>query len=260
MINEFCSACNCTKLSKSIKFNQENIAEEEITQHIENIQTPINIEIKKSNYSYVHGRKFKSQPRWIVVHYTACVNVSAKSMCKAMRNNNKASSHFYIDEKDIYSAVPIEYIAWHVGNGQCKQPSSSKKKSLEELKNYNAKDWRYNLAASNHLKWQSEKDDFLGNSQSIGVDICVKKDQSKTKKATDLDWYFEDNAVDNAAKVVAYLANLYNINESHIVRHSDCTGKLCPQPFTYPFDEGDKKWNDFISKVSGYIKVGVNIL
>lgn len=262
MINEFCSGGNCTKLNKSIIFSQESVTEEEILQPIENLQAPINIEIKKSNYNYVHGRKFKSPPRWIVVHYTACVNVSAKNMCRAMRNNNDASSHFYIDEKDIYSAVPLEYVAWHVGNGQCKQPDSSKKRSLEELKNYKAKDWRYDLAAANHLKWQSEKDDFLGNSQSIGVDLCVRKKSNLTKKATDTDWYFEDNTVDNTAKVVAYLANLYNINENHIITHCMSTGKPCPRPFvSLSLDEdNDGKWIDFKNKVSEYIKVGVNVL
>jgi hypothetical protein len=144
-----------------------------------------------------------------------------------MRNNTEASSHFYIDEHDIYSAVPLDYIAWHVGNGKCKQPNSNKKLSLEKLSTYKCKDWRYDLAAQNHLKWISEGDDFTGNSVSIGVDICVKKKSKTTKKATDTDWYFEDEAVENTAKTVAYLANKYNIKEDHIIRHGDATGKLC---------------------------------
>lgn len=214
---------------------------------------PINITITKSQYEYAHGKRFKNDyPKWIVVHYTACANVSAKAMCKAMRKNTGASSHFYIDEKDIFSAVPLEYIAWHVGDGKCKQPNSGYKTSLDELSKYKSKDWRYDLAASNHLKWQKESNDFLGNSQSIGVDICVKKKSTKTTKATDTDWYFEDKAVDNLAKTVAYLMQTYNIDIDHVIRHGDATGKLCPQCFIFPFEEGDKQWELFKERIKSY--------
>lgn len=248
MINEYCSGGILAKNKSAIE--ESNVPDEKQVE-------PIKISIKKSKYTYAaHGKKFKNPPTWIVVHYTACINVSAKSMCKSMRNNTEASSHFYIDEYDIYSAVPLDYIAWHVGNGKCKQPNSNKKLSLEKLSTYKCKDWRYDLAASNHLKWISEGDDFTGNSASIGVDICVKKKSKATKKATDTDWYFEEGAVDNTAKTVAYLANKYNIKEDHIIRHGDATGKLCPQPFVWPPEVGDAGWELFREKVSEYRKIG----
>ena len=75
-------------------------------------------------------KKFSNPPTWIVVHYAACINVSAKSMCKAMKSNTGASSHFYIDEKDIYAAVPLKYVAWHVASGKVQQPKKDKEKSL----------------------------------------------------------------------------------------------------------------------------------
>jgi N-acetylmuramoyl-L-alanine amidase CwlA len=219
---------------------------------------PIEILIHKPICEYSHGKRFKNgQPKWIVVHYTACISVCAKSMCKAMKNNTGASSHFYIDEKDIYSAVPLEYVAWHVGDGKCKQPSQGDRETLEELSNYKAKDWRYDLAAQNHLRWLSEGDDFLGNSQSIGVDICCKKKSTASKKATDTDWYFEKDAVDNTAKTVAYLATKYGISIDHVGRHCDFTGKLCPQPMTWPPEKGDAEWAKFKEKVAYYMDHGV---
>lgn len=113
---------------------------------------PIVIKIHKNNREYAHGKAFKPENiKWIVIHYTACVNVSAKSMCKSMVNNTDASSHFYVDENDIYPSVPLTHVAWHVGGGACKQPDSEHKKSLKELSSYKSKDWRYDLAASNHL-------------------------------------------------------------------------------------------------------------
>lgn len=219
---------------------------------------PVEIEIHNPIYEYAHGRKFSNPPTWIVVHYTACINVGAKSMCKAMKNNTDASSHFYIDEKDIYSAVPLKYVAWHVAGGKVNQPKKDKEMSLEQLANYKANDWRYDLAAKNHMKWQEEDDDFKGNYYSLGVDFCVKKKKKNDKnKATDLDWYFEDETVENVAKTVAYLANVYKIKLDHIIRHGDATGKLCPQPFIWPPEEGDKKWEEFKEKVAEYMERGV---
>ena len=219
---------------------------------------PVEIKIHNPIYEYAHGRKFSNPPTWIVVHYTACINMGAKSMCKAMKNNTGASSHFYIDEKDIYAAVPLKYVAWHVAGGKVQQPKKDREMSLEQLANYKADDWRYDLAAKNHLKWQAEGDDFRGNYYSLGVDFCVKKiDTKKNKSATATDWYFEDDAVENVAKTVAYLANVYKIKPDHIIRHGDATGKLCPQPFTYPFEKGDREWEKFKAKVAEYMKRGV---
>lgn len=238
--------------NKSTHINT-NMAEEIKELVIEDEKEPIEITIHKPIYEYAHGKKFKSDPAWIVVHYTACINVGARVMCKAMRNNKEASSHFYIDSRSIYQAVPLEYVAWHVGNGQCKQPNIKKERSLEELSKYRCKDWRYDLAASNHLKWKKDNDDFNGNSHSIGVDICVMKKSRESKKATDTDWYFTDGAVENLAKIVAFLARKYHINTDHIIRHGDATGKLCPQPFIYPPNKGDLEWNEFLGKVAEYM-------
>jgi N-acetylmuramoyl-L-alanine amidase CwlA len=237
-----------------------NKVEEKVTKNeiAEDIKKPIYIKINKPICEYSHGKKFKNRPEWIVVHYTACINTSARTMCSAMKNNTAASSHFYIDEKDICSAVPEEYIAWHVGTGECKQPEAYRKMPLKEIANYKTNDWRYDLAAKNHLKWQSENDDFKGNGCSIGVDICVHKKSSSSKKATDKDWYFTNDAVDNTAKTVAYLVIKYNIHIDHIIRHSDATGKLCPQPFAWPPEIGDNRWEEFKNLVIHYVSVGVN--
>ena len=267
MLKDWCSKIGCAlkhvigdirieKKVTDVSTSDTDVSNEEKN---DNESVPVKkeqVEIKIHNpiYEYSHGKKFKKQPTWIVIHYTACINVSAKSMCRAMKNNTAASSHFYIDEKDIYAAVPLDYIAWHVGDGKCKQPSINKKMSLQELSKYKSSSWRYDIAASNHLKWQSNNDDFLGNSQSIGVDICVKKKSNKTNSATDTDWYFDERAVDNTAKLVAYLANVYNIDDSHIITHCMATGKLCPQPFVWPPEVGDVEWEKFKTKVSEYVE------
>ena len=264
MINQYCTGGSCIK--RSVILEQEYITDKDIVRDSDSVDPEVGgsacsesvedslvkIEIKDSGYSFIHGNRFKNPPKWIVVHYTACANVSAKNMCKSMRNNKKASTHFYVDENDIYASVPLKYVAWHVGNGKCSQPSSKKSLTLEELSVYNCKDWRYSLAAKNHLQWKSSNDDFLGNQHSIGVDLCVKKKSLSTKKVTDTDWYFEDAAVEKAVQLIAYLMQQYNIDIEHVIRHADATGKCCPQPFTFPFDEGDRKWFDFKERTLYY--------
>ncbi len=231
---------------------------EEINEAVHVKEPPVEITIKNPKYEFAHGSKFKNgQPRWIVVHYTACAGTSAEGMCKSMSKVKDASSHFFIDSKDICAAVPLKYVAWHVCGGKVQQPYKDKTLSLEELAKRKADDWRYDLAANNHLKWQAEGEDFLGNYYSIGVDFCVLKKQTKTKKATDTDWYFNPDTVENVAKTVAYLANVYKIDDSHIIRHGDATGKLCPQPFTFPFEKGDAAWEEFKEKVRAYRDRGV---
>ena len=244
---ESASTGQVSKPNEELHTESEQVAKQEVE-----------IEIHKPIYKYVHGKeKFKNPPTWIVVHYTACPDDGAEQMCKSMSRNKDASTHFLIDEKDIYAAVPLEYPAFHVKSGKVEQPNPDKEMSLKELANYKKRDWRYNLAASNHLRWQSEGDDFKGNYYSIGVDFCVKKIDKNNKKSTATDWYFEDEAVENVAKTVAYLANEYNIKLGHIIRHGDATGKLCPQPYTYPFEEGDRKWAKFKEKVADYMNRGV---
>ena len=46
----------------------------------------------------------------------------------------------------------------------------------------------------------------------------------------------------------------YNIDINHVIRHSDSTGKLCPQPFAWPPEIGDREWESFKTKVSEYIE------
>ena len=51
--------------------------------------------------------------------------------------------------------------------------------------------------------------------------------------ATDKDWYFEDATVEAAAELTRYLMNKYGVPVSHVIRHYDVTGKICPNPYVY---------------------------
>lgn len=88
------------------------------------------------------------------------------------------------------------------------------------------------------------------NSNSVSIEMCVKKRSTKTMSATDRDWYFENATVESTAKLTAYLMKELDINIDHVIRHYDRTGKICPNPFVY--DNGATTWKQFKEKVSKY--------
>lgn len=190
----------------------------------------LKLEFKEiKNAKYKNGGKFKATPKWIVVHYTAVINAGAKSCATSYSKTTRAvSTHFFCDSKEIYRCVDEKHIAWHVGNGSVQQPFQNKTLSLEELVAYGDKpNWRFKLAAENHIRWKKNNDDCKGNSMAFGVDLCTLKKNKDSNSAKDEDWYFNDGAVENAQKCVAYLCKKYNIDLDHVVRHADLTGKSC---------------------------------
>jgi N-acetylmuramoyl-L-alanine amidase CwlA len=174
-------------------------------------------------------KNLKKTPTWIVVHYTGIANASSKSCTKSYTKiKNAVSTHFFCDSKEVWRVVDEEHIAWQCGNGQVVQPKKDKTLSLKEIAQYgDVSDWRYKLAAENHIRWKQNGDDFQGNSESFGVDICTTKTNTKSNSVKDEDWDFNEKAVDNAAKVVAYLCLKYNISINNVIRHCDATGKPC---------------------------------
>ena len=239
---------NLIKESNSIVIEEKNDSTTSVSSVKKEVEKQkFEIEFKElKDVKYQQGGRFKSTPKWIVVHYTAVIGASAKSCATSYSKSTKAvSTHFFCDSKEIYRVVDEKHIAWHVGDGQPVQPIKDKKLTLEELIQYGDKqNWRFKLAAENHLHWKEKKDDCLGNKEAFGVDICTLKKSKTTTSVKDEDWYFNENAVSNAEKCVAYLCNKYKIDLDHVVRHTDLTGKPCPRPFVSLSGDKDKSHND----------------
>lgn len=139
---------------------------------------------------------------WIVVHYTGMVatqgdpDTAARAIARSKR---AASTHYLVgdrgDRADIVQLLPVKYAAYHVG----------------------AKDDGKLIPCYN------------GN--SIGVDLCECKLDCSSGSVSCNDWYFTPQTLANGARLIAYLAQEYNIPTDHIVRHYDVTHKRCPRPF-----------------------------
>lgn len=81
------------------------------------------------------------------------------------------------------------------------------------------------------------------------VILSPDKENTKSMGATDKDWYFEDATVEAAAELTRYLMNKYGVPASHVIRHYDVTGKICPNPYVY--NTSAHTWDEFKRKISG---------
>lgn len=75
---------------------------------------------------------------------------------------------------------------------------------------------------------------YCRNENSLGVELCSRKNEAGK-------YYFKDDTVSNAAKLVKELMAKYSIPISGIIRHYDVTGKKCPAPFV----EDENAWEAF---------------
>ncbi len=156
--------------------------------------------------------------KYIVIHYVGALG-GAKANCQYYAGQYiGASAHFFIGfEGEIWQAVETEDIAWHCGASSYK-----------------------------HAECR--------NSNSIGIELCVRKRNTASMGATDKDWYFEDATVEAAVALTRYLMEKYNVPASHVIRHYDVTGKICPNPYVY--NATAHTWEKFKQLISGAASAG----
>lgn len=69
----------------------------------------------RSNYRIGRTASIK----YIVIHYTANKGDTAANNISYFANNvARASAHYFVDEKYVYSSVPVKDTAWHCGGGR----------------------------------------------------------------------------------------------------------------------------------------------
>ena len=76
------------------------------------------------------------------------------------------------------------------------------------------------------------------NNDTISIEVCHPDETGKFKKKT----------YSSLVKLVAWLENVCDIDESHVIRHYDITKKECPRYFVQQED----KWKTFKKNVEKY--------
>ncbi len=141
---------------------------------------------------------------YIVVHYTANDGDTAKGNCSYFSGSNRnASAHYFVDESNIYRSVEDVNTAWHCG-------------------------------ASNY------KHSYCRNANSIGIEMCSRKDSAGT-------YYIKEEVITKTVELVKLLMQKYNIKSDNVLRHYDVTGKSCPEPFV----RTSSIWDNFKSRLIG---------
>lgn len=135
------------------------------------------------------------------MHFTANNGDTALGNTNYFKSYRGASAHYFVDENSVYQSVEDKNIAWHCG----------------------AKKYKHSTCR---------------NSNSIGVELCSRKDSNGN-------YYFKDKTVDNAVETVKMLMVKYNVPIANVIRHYDVTGKVCPEPFV----RNNKEWNDFKNRI-----------
>ncbi len=154
-------------------------------------------------YNYSNGEL--SRIKYIVIHYVGALG-GAEANCKYYASQYVgASAHYFVGfSGEIWQSVEDKNIAWHCG-----------------AKSYVHPECR--------------------NSNSIGIELCVRNKGSQSD--TSRDWYFEDATVASAIKLTKHVMEQYGVSEDHVIRHYDVTGKICPNPYVY--NHTSHTWEDF---------------
>lgn len=150
-----------------------------------------------SNYAKGRGGYVVS---YIVIHFTANDGDTALGNCTYFANNVvKASAHYFVDEHGWKKSAEETDTAWHCG----------------------AQSYRHNACR---------------NANSIGIELCSRKDA--TGRFT-----FLPETVRFGQLLVRSLLTRYGLSPDRVLRHYDVTGKPCPLPFV----ENTQAWNAFLT-------------
>lgn len=149
--------------------------------------------------------------KYIVIHYVGALG-GAKANCQYYASKYiGASAHYFVGfSGEIWQSVDDGDVAWHCGASSYK-----------------------------HAECR--------NTNSIGIELCVRTKGSQT--ADSKDWYFEDATVKAAIKLAKYLMQKYGVPASHVIRHYDVTGKICPNPYVY--NATKHTWDAFKKALGG---------
>ena len=101
---------------------------------------PINKRLTPYNFTAMSGK----QNKYIVVHYVGGVSTAKNNADYFANNRVEASAHYFVDETSIWQSVEDFNRAWHCGGGL----QGSGGHSLHNI---------------------------CTNSNSIGIEMCVKK-------------------------------------------------------------------------------------
>ena len=161
---------------------------------------------KLTPYNFT-SKNDKNRIKYIVVHYFGGLSTAENLLEYWHRQYVGASAHYIVGhDGKIYQSVEDGDIAWHCGAQKYVHPDCR-------------------------------------NSNSIGIEMAVRKRDTSTLLASDPDWYFEPATEQAAQELVREKMQEYGIPAENVLRHYDVTGKICPNPYVLEADA----WTAFLA-------------
>lgn len=162
-------------------------------------------------YNYTPGSV--SRIEYIVIHFVGALGDAKDNVNYFASGYVGASAHYFVGfNGDIWRSVRDQDIAWAVGGMTYVHP-------------------------------------YCRNSNSLSIELCVRKTNTKSLSSEDKDWYFEDATVKSAIELTKYLMKKYNVPASNVIRHYDVNHKTCPSP--YVFNNTKHTWTAFKNALTG---------
>lgn len=181
----------------------------------------------KRSMTSAPGRKIE----YIVIHYTAGVTSREGSALNTVAWFNSAaavaSSDYVVDDTAIvqYNGDIENVYTWHCGGAH----------------------------------YDNKGGKFYGkctNKNAIGIEVCSTNSTGKMQNANDKTYSFTAATVRNAVALTKHLMKKYSIPVDHVVRHYDCTGKLCPGIIGWNKESGSEaEWQKFKARISETAKL-----
>lgn len=149
-------------------------------------------------------------PRYLALHYTAGSRSTRGTALQTRQVflSRQASADFVVDDETIVriNPDPSTYYCWAAGDKRNPYTGGAR---------------LYGLAT---------------NRTTVSIEICSTLRPGTTAAVPNHDgWSFTDRSLEQARRLTRYLMLLYGIPPQNVIRHYDCTGKLCP---------GIPGWND----------------
>lgn len=149
--------------------------------------------------------------------------------------------------KKYYSSNSVEYIVVHYtgsAEGTALAVSNYFKNSTVSSSAHYVVDWNsiYQCVEEKYGAWHAGNSYY--NKHSIGIEICCHKTNKKSNSASDKDWYFDNDTLNNVLDLIWDLKKRYP--DAKIIRHYDVTKKICPAPFVHDLN----KYNEFLNHVN----------
>lgn len=160
-----------------------------------------------------------SRIKYIVIHFVGALGGAKDNVDYFASRYVGASAHYYVGfSGEIWRSVRDQDIAWAVGGMTYIHP-------------------------------------YCRNSNSLSIELCVRKTNHASLSSNDKDWYFEDATVKSAIELTKYLMAKYNVPAINVIRHYDVNHKICPSPFV--FNNTKYTWQSFkaaLTSASGEIE------